>query len=381
MRDYLNEQAKTRFLFPIDGDYLNDRDGTAKRNTIEISVAVTSAPNCEIRVNGALAIEENGIYRATVCVSEDGTVLCAKNLTDRTEASVWTCYLPNATKKYRISSDDNLLFLADITENKDVYASIFENPYLAVYKKAHDLYDAKVHLNLFYDFDRAAAKCFRSERADFNLSMVTDKFKSEWQVNADWLQLSFHSRREMPDKPYQFAAPEEIVRDFLDVKREVLRFAGEECFSTDVTTIHYGEATEDGVAALRDLGHKVLAGYFEITDKGLPLVAYYAPIPLIEHVGERDFWRDTEIGIDFARIDRVTNEGAFPKVMADIQSIIDHPHRGGFVSFMIHEQYFYKDYKAHLSDFEARVLEPARLLWENGYRGSFLKELLPIKQA
>lgn len=47
---------------------------------------------------------------------------------------------------------------------------------------------------------------------------------------------------------------------------------------------------------------------------------------------------------------------------------------------MIHEQYFYKDYKAHLADFEAHVLEPAKLLMENGYRGSFLKELLPIKE-
>jgi hypothetical protein len=62
--------------------------------------------------------------------------------------------------------------------------------------------------------------------------------------------------------------------------------------------------------------------------------------------------------------------------MQDMQQIIDHPHRGGFVSIMIHEQYFYKDYVACKPDFEARVLEPARLLFENGYTGAFLKEVL-----
>ena len=41
-------------------------------------------------------------------------------------------------KRFRISSDDNILFLQDINKNKDTYSSIFENPYLAMYKMAHD---------------------------------------------------------------------------------------------------------------------------------------------------------------------------------------------------------------------------------------------------
>jgi hypothetical protein len=62
--------------------------------------------------------------------------------------------------------------------------------------------------------------------------------------------------------------------------------------------------------------------------------------------------------------------------MADVKEVVSAPHRGGFVSIMIHEQYFYKDYKNHRPDFEARVLEPAKYLFENGYRGTFLSELL-----
>ncbi len=376
MRNFLNDSAPTHFLFPIDGDFVNSRDGIENGGGLEFTATIFSAPNCKVSINGVSATEENGVYSAKVKASVGCTSLSAKNETDGTEDTVNVYYVPDTVGKYRISSDDNILFLADITANKDKYLSIFENPYLAVYKKAHELYGAKVHINLFYSFDRVAAACFSSDRADFDLSMVTDKFKAEWEANSDWLKLSFHARREFPDAPYKFAEPETITADFLDVKREIIRFAGEKTFSGDVTTVHFGEANPPCVAALRDLGHTALAGYFETDQKGEPLVAYYAPIPLIRHVGERDFWRDTEIGMNFARIDRVTNLDSLEDVMRDMREIIAHPHRGGFVSFMIHEQYFYEDYKNHLPDFEARVLEPAKLLYENGYRGAFLKETL-----
>jgi len=375
MRDYFNTSAATRFLFPIDGDYINERDGVTADGGVDCEVTVASMPHADVTVNGVSATEENGIYRATVRVFEGINTLKAHNLTDGSKATVTVYYLPRATGKYRISSDDNILFLADITAKKDTYTSIFDNPYLSVYKEAHDLYGAKVHLNLFYAFDRAAAACFGDERPDFDLSMMTDKFKAEWEANADWLRLSFHARREMPAAPYKFASPETITQDFLDVKREILRFAGERTFAGDVTTVHYGEANPPCVAALRALGVTTLAGYFETDKNGDPLVAYYAPLPLIAHVGERDFWRDTEMGVRFARIDLVTNRFTFEEVMEKMHHIVEHPYRGGFVSIMIHEQYFYKDYKRHLPDFRARVLEPARLLFERGYSGCLLKEI------
>lgn len=376
MRDYFKQSAPTHFLFPIDGDYINERDGSIDGDGVLFTAKIASAPGCQVSVNGLNTTEENGIYSVTLHAAPGQNLLLAKNGTDGTEAKISVYYLPKAVGAYRISSDDNILFLADITQNKDTYTSIFDNPYLAIYKKAHDLYGAKVHLNLFYEFDREAAKRFSTDRPDFNLSMMTDKFKAEWAANANWLRLSFHARAEFPSKPYQFATPETIVADYEAVRREVLRFAGEATFSSDVTTIHWGEANPACVAALRDRGLKALAGYFTLTTQGEPLVSYYAPVPLIHHVGERDFWRDTEMGISFGRIDRVTNISTLEAVMADMREIIAHPTRGGFVSFMIHEQYFYPDYSHHKPDFEARVLEPAKLLFENGYEGQLLKEVL-----
>ena len=375
--DHFHTEHPTRFLFPIDGDFVNERDGERCGDGVEIVVCVSSTKGCHVTVNGADAQETDDGYRAKAYVRAGENRLLARNETDGSEDAVQVYFAPQAVGKWRISSDDNILFLADITAHKEEYTSIFDNPYLAVYRKAHELYGAKVHLNLFYSFDRVAAANFGNDRPDFDLSMMTDRFRAEWEENADWLKLSFHAYAEHPDRPYKNASPERITADFLAVKREVVRFAGEKTFSNDVTTIHFGEANPACVAALRDLGHKALTGYFELDESGNPLVAYYAPVELTLHVGERDFWRDTAMGMSFGRIDRVTNIGTIESVMADMEQILHHPHRGGFVSIMIHEQYFYQDYVGYLADFEKRVLLPAKLLYENGYTGAFVKDVLP----
>ncbi len=376
MRDYFHENSPTRFVFPIDGDHVNENDGRASETGVTFTALVHATPHCTVTINGTPAEELDGVYRAEITVTEGETRLTARNECDKTEDTVAVFYLPRAMRAYRISSDDNILFLYDITKNKDTYTSIFDNPYLAVYKKAHDLYDAKVHLNLFYAFDDASAQRFSKARPAFDLSMMTDKFKAEWKANAHWLTLSFHARTEMPNKPYQFTAPETVIEDFRAVRREIIRFAGEETFSGDVTTVHWGEITYESTLALRDLGHKAFTGYFEVNKDGDTVVSYYLPAPLANHVSERDFWRDTEAGVTFGCIDRVINLGSYESALRAVCKAAEHPHRGGFVSVMIHEQYFYADYVRYLPDFEARVLDSAKLLFERGYRGSFVKEVL-----
>lgn len=365
------------FLSPIDGDCLNERDGCVTPEGLQVTVTLGAEPGCRIFVNDIPAEEAEGLYSAKICLKQGETQILAKNLTLGEEAAISVFQLPDPIGKYRISSDDNILFLADLHENRHRYHSIFDNPYLAVYKKAHDLYGAKVHLNLFYCFDRTAAAYFREERPDFDLSMMTDAYKEEFQANAHWLKFSFHARSEFPDKPYQFAAPETILADCHAVRSEVIRFAGEEAFCSDATTVHWGEANPACVSALRKLGHRAFTGYFTLDESGKPIVSYYLPKEMVEHIGQRDFWMDREQDVLFAQIDRVTNIGPLSEIMADLEAITTHPHRGGFVSIMIHEQYFHKDYVNHLADFEARVLEPARLLWSKGYRGTFLEEFLP----
>ena len=48
---------------------------------------------------------------------------------------------------YRLSADDNIVFLQDIAENRP--RSLFDNAYLALFRRAHEECGAKVVLNLF----------------------------------------------------------------------------------------------------------------------------------------------------------------------------------------------------------------------------------------
>ena len=277
-------------------------------------------------------------------------------------------------KKFRLSSDDNILFLQDINKNKDEYASVFENPYLAMYKKAHDDFGAKVHLNIFYEFIPNSCD-FSSEREYFNLSMMTDKFRDEFRANSDWLKLAFHANSEYPDKPYKDASPEKIREDYLRVCREIERFAGSEVIS-NTTTLHWGAATREGVRELRRLGLRSLTGYFRTNGAGDPVVSYYFDADRLDLVANSDYYYDPDTDMSFAQIDLVLNEKTYEHNISALGEIINDPLRGGFVSLMIHEQYFHSDYRRYLPDFEKRVLDACKMLKENGYLGTHLKDMI-----
>lgn len=373
MKDYLRKDAPIRFLNVIDGDCVNERDGRKIEHGIEIPILVKAPAQCEVFLNGQPMAYEAGFYTAQIPLFGYRNTLLAEDRTNGTEAKIVLFYLKNAVKKFRLSSDDNLLFLQDITEHQNTYTSIFDNPYLAIYKKAHDLYGAKVHLNLFYEFDNTSRSFFSAPRPYFNLSMMTDKFKAEFEANSDWLKLAFHSNSEFPANPYVEAGGEKITEDCIRVHREILRFAGASSISNSTTT-HFGSGNRECIRALRALGYRSLTGYFTVID-GKSAVSYYTPVDVCAHVEERDFWYDSEEDMFFGRIDRVTNIGKLEEVMRDVAEVVDHPHRSGFVSIMIHEQYFYPDYRSHRPDFAERVLEPCRYLYEHGYIGAHITEV------
>ena len=50
-------------------------------------------------------------------------------------------------RSFSFTVDDNIIFLKDITEMG--CESIFDHPYLAMYKRLHEKYDLKIQLNLF----------------------------------------------------------------------------------------------------------------------------------------------------------------------------------------------------------------------------------------
>lgn len=361
MTDFLHSEKPLRFLFPIDGDCLMSADGAEKDGVFFVH-AVLNAP---CKVNGVEARKDGARYVCEVPFCETLTATDGVN-TDTVRVFDMRRY----EKKYRVSSDDNILFLRDINDNKDVYRSIFDNPYLAVYKKAHDLYGAKVDLNLFYETDDMP--CFAVRGKYFNLSMMTDRFKPEFEANSDWLRLSFHANSEHPDRPYMYTSPQRITEDALRVHAQIIRFAGKKTLS-DTATVHWGEAARPCTQAMRDMGYGALAGYFEFY-KGKPFVAYYYPEELVSHVEGRDFWVNTEDGILHSHIDIVLNTlHGMDELPPALDAIYADPHRSGFMEFMIHEQYFYDCYTAYRPHFEQLVLDSVGSAYDRGYTGSFYK--------
>ena len=364
------------FLFPVDGDCLNERDGKAEGGKLTVSVKVRAEKGHEIYICGKKAELCGEYYTADAEIFGYRNTITAHDKTSGECEKISVFKLYDVVDKCRLSSDDNILFLQDLTKNKDKYTSIFENPYLAVYKKAHDLYGIKVHLNLFYEFIPNVH--FTEHTEYFNLTMMTDKFKDEFIANSDWLKLAFHANSEFPDMPYKDTTFEQMRDDCIKVCREIIRFAGKECMN-NTTTIHWGEVNREGVRALRSLGFKSLTGYLTFNPDGTPLVAYYLNTDEVKHADERDFWYDKSEDMMFARIDIVLNLNDYNWVMEEMERIYNHPGRSGFVSMMIHEQYYHADYSGYLPDFEKRVLDACKFLCDRGYKGTHVADMVNEK--
>ena len=364
--------SELRFLFPLDGDFVNSRDGIWQDDALYVDALLESGEGTPT-VCGISAVYDTaqGCYKARIPLYGYRNRLVAQT---QTQTCIITVLVTEQEKlkHYRVSSDDNIRFLKELTEGD--YASIFDHPYLAVYKKAHDLYGAKAHLNLFYAFDDKARSLFADDSAYFDLSMMTDRYKEEFIANSHWLKLAFHAKSEFPNKPYQHADRKTVRDDCIAVCREICRFAGKECISNS-TTIHWGEANREVVRELRALGFTSLTGYFWRDQNNIPIVSYYTDPEMADHIGTRDFWMDTAEDMIFGRIDSVLNIGSLEAVLQEVQEAAEDPHRGGFVSIMIHEQYFYPDYINYLADFEARVLESCKILANKGYTGAHISDI------
>ena len=362
-----------KFLSPIDVDFVNSRDGIWEEGALYIDVLLQSSEGtptvCDVK---AVYADDLGCYKARVPLYGYRNRLLAKTQNQECAITVLVMAEENL-KKFRLSSDDNIRFLKELTEGN--YASIFDHPYLAVYKKAHDLYGAKAHLNLFYAYDDKARSFFAEDSTYFDLSMMTDRYKDEFIANSHWLKLTFHAKSEFPDKPYRYADRKTIREDCIAVCKEICRFAGKECLSNS-TTIHWGEGNREVVRQLRALGYTALTGYFTRDENNDPLVSYYVAPEMVDHIGARDFWMDTQEDMIFGRIDSVLNIGSLEDVLQEVEAAAEDPHRGGFVSIMIHEQYFYPDYVAYLPDFEDRVLQPCAILAKKGYTGAHISEVI-----
>ena len=253
---------------------------------------------------------------------------------------------------YCFTVDDNIRFLMEIARNRP--KSMFEHPYLAMYRRLHEAYGVKVQLNLFYRL------------GDFDLSQMPDTYYGEWEENADWLKLSFHSDREIVD-PYAFSDYEEVYEDCKKVNNEILRFASPAALAK-TTTIHWCQTTEEGVRALTDHGVQGLLGLFGNAQN--PKTSYSLAE---DYAKELRKGKTLNInGVSFAAIALILNNHSEEGIIQKLNTIRDRD----AIKVMIHEQYFYADYPGYQSDFEKKLSASFAFLQQNGYISKHFEELI-----
>ncbi|MBR5313829.1 MAG: hypothetical protein IKU45_00260, partial [Clostridia bacterium] len=277
------------FHFPRDGVMLTYAAGERDGDNLKIVVRFITTHGRNLEVNGVpMTNYNNGLYKAEYTLENYKTTL---EVVDKDTGDKWTSdvyFLKKGYKKYRVSLDDNIWFLQNLNENKDVYNSLFDDPYLAMLKAIHDKHGTKFHINIYYETPR---------HGGFNLTQMTDKYKDEWKANSDWMRLSFHANADKPDRPYICASYEQAYFEMERVHKEILRFAGEEAFAKTVTTIHWGDCTVDAVKAFRELGVKAFVSSYNWNSDSLSDIRMYCDAEQCAILQKYGYYYDKELDV------------------------------------------------------------------------------------
>ena len=307
------------------------------------------------------------------------------------------------TKKAYFYIDDVIWVFRDITRQKP--KSLFDNPFLKLLKTAHEKYDFKVQLNLFWRTD------YYYGNDEFTLAETTDAYKAEWEAASDWLKLSFHAKQEFPDYPHINATYDDIKTIFENIRREVIRFAGEKSFTYGVTP-HWGPMSLGGVQALYDCGVRILwcsngeKGEYNgdpfslpyghamrllnnrqpetgVYSRGSRNVAIDSSLAGYNHITtEQTEWMkgtfkyivDEKTGMGFKKICCISPLDTIPYEL--IESDMEPHLNDEYFCMATHEQYFYSDYLAYQPEYPDKIYKMCEILKNNGYEFFYLDEIV-----
>lgn len=150
-----------------------------------------------------------------------------------------TCYC-------HFSIDDSISIFEDLTNNENIYDSIFDSPNLGFVKELHDQYDIKISFYVYYSWNMT--------NSSFDLSKATGKFLEEFNCNSDWLRFGFHAKDAVAYETLTASTEEEFFK--LTVQ-ELKRIVGEDSIDYFLRLDRY-VADIDTVKALKNNGVKGL---------------------------------------------------------------------------------------------------------------------------
>ncbi len=309
-------------------------------------------------------------------------------------------------KKTFFYFDDVIWLFRDLSRGD--YNSIFDHFYLKVFKEAHEKYGFKVQMNVFYRTD------YFYGTDEFTLSEMTDKYKAEFEACSDWLRFGYHSKQEFPDYPLINISYDDMTRDFLAIKNEVVRFAGEQSFS-NVVCSHWRPISKEGCRALADNGIVLINSTggdtremeddldtlpyghsFRILHNRQPETKLFTRITLdkaistsvcaYNHLTQKQLDEtnlnfkavyDKELKVYFKQLlthGTCINLSKYEEMDEEYEKL----YPCDFASFGGHEQYFYTDYFAYQPNHGEKLLKGIRLMHEHGFEFMFADNILEM---
>lgn len=244
-------------------------------------------------------------------------------------------------KFYNFFIDDNIFFFTDIAREKP--ASLFDHFYLANLRRAYREYGVKFTLNTFYQ---------NWHEPEFDLSQFPERYRAEFEDNADWLRLAFHGFSEFPERPYSEAYPEKFAEHYELWESAVTRIAGAATVTPPVI-FHYFDAVPEARRYMRRRGMK-----FFTLRSGNGIV-------------RNDEFDQYEIPLDIF-LNRLRSD------LTGMREILSAKIAAGQKMLLVgsHEQYAYPRYARFIPEYFDGVLMTCRLLTENGYSPVYFNDLI-----
>ena len=245
--------------------------------------------------------------------------------------------LPNA---YAFQIDDNSFFFRELVRAKA--KSLFDCHYLALLRDWHRRFGLRVTLN-----------CFLETPDGFSLDQFPDRYRDEWNAQADWLRLTFHAHREMPDYPYRNdTRGEAFAHDQARVKAAILRFAGEALW-VPPSIVHWVAIPRTAWPTLARLGVRSLGGLFaEANPEDLKFNLTGAEKEAVLRHGR---YRDPDTGITLFDVGIICNNTPPDRAAATLDAWAARCPDAPLAAIWTHEQYFWPFYRRYLPDHPARV--------------------------
>ena len=308
-------------------------------------------------------------------------------------------------KYYFSFIDDVIWVLRDLTRNKP--DGLFSHPFFKILKNAHDKYDYKVQLNLFYRTD------YYYGMDEFNLSEVTDAYKEEFEAASDWLKFSFHSYQEFPDYPHINSSYNDIYKLFNMIKKEIFRFAGEKSFGYGIIP-HWIPVSFEGCKSLKDSGAKLVAvsvgekipyngnpdslpyGHagrllqgrkeesmlFKRDTKDVAIESslcgynHFDNPVLFENDKDLIYIKDEKTGLNFKKLDDSFDLNLF--TVTELEKELERREADTLICSGNHEQYFFPDYFAYQPEYEEKIYTLARIAKEQGRKCIFIEDITEL---